>query len=377
MLAPTMVPLPAPVAATVALEPVYNILMSMVALQAPDDYGGLDEWAILTHARLDEVVRARHQLLFRFLWLDALTNVVERGPATADFPAYLAALAAQPPVVLRDTLLYWIWHSPHLQLYAEGPAAAQQRPGAAARFDPALILADYASYVDQLTALFGEPLDEPVPRAIYELWINPAVLQTTLVDHLRLLWETTVATEWVRIEPRLQATVDAFQQLPLHGLTMLEAMQAVTGRDLRPIFRLGPLLAYRRVRFIPHLHNGPYILWFGDDEELRIGFPAHQPPVPPFAQAHVDASTLVNRAKALADETRLAILWALRDAGQLSTQELIDRFALDKSAASRHLRQLVATSLLEERRVEGAKKVYALNPQAIDELVRLLQGLRG
>ena len=61
---------------------------------------------------------------------------------------------------------------------------------------------------------------------------------------------------------------------------------------------------------------------------------------------------------------------------QLSTQAIIDRFALDKSAASRHLRQLVATDLIEEKREEGAKKVYQLNGRAVDEIMRMLNGLR-
>jgi DNA-binding transcriptional ArsR family regulator len=242
--------------------------------------------------------------------------------------------------------------------------------------DVPLLIADFDAYVTYLRTRFDEDVDEATIRTMHDLWNAPALLQETLVDHLRTLWETAFAAEWARIEPQLAATVTAFQRLPLHGLTILEAMQAVTGRDLRPIFRLEPLLAYRRVRFIPHLHNGPYILWFGDDEELRIGFPAHQPPPPATPGLTFDAPTLANRYKALADETRLAMLWALRQAGQLSTQEFIDRFHLDKSAASRHLRQLVATSLIDERREEGAKKIYTLNPTALDELSRLLQALR-
>lgn len=184
-----------------------------------------------------------------------------------------------------------------------------------------------------------------------------------------------MAAEWQRVQPKLQASVDAFQRVRLEGLSMLEAMQVVTGRDLRPAFRLDALLAYRRVRFIPHIHNGPYILWFGDDEELRIGFAAHQPPQTANAGAPFDLGTLTNRHKALADETRLAMLLALHTAHELSTQDLIDQFGLDKSAASRHLRHLVATSLIEERRADGAKKVYRINKKAVDELIELLASL--
>jgi len=360
-----MLPMPTPVTATVALEPAYNVLMSLAALYKPEHYGGLDEWVTHTQARLAADVRARHQLLFGGIWLDALTNVVEPGAATSSFPTYLAALAAYEPTTLRDTLLHWMIQSPHIQLFAD---ARPFHP-----IEPTHLLADYATFA----AYFSDDKEDEVqPRAMFELWQAPAQLQDLLVSHLQTLWADELAAEWTRIEPRLAATVAAFQALPLHGLTMLEAMQRVTGRDLRPIFRLERLLHYQHVRFIPHLHNGPYILWFANAVELRIGFPAHQPPAPAPAALPFDQETLVNRYKALADETRLGILVALREAHQLGTQEIIDRFDLDKSAASRHLRQLVATSLIQERRDEGAKKLYQLNPQALDEIMQMLNGLR-
>jgi len=363
--APTMVPLPPPVTATVALEPAYNVLMSMFALYRPEHYGGLDEWVPQIHARLDPALRARHHLLVGSLWLDAVTNLVEPGPATSSFEAYLAALAAYAPTELRDTLLHWTLHSPHIELFVDN----RLRPP----IEPARLLADYAVYAAYFQ---DDPDEEPPPRAMFDLWRSPAQLQDLLLTHLRDLWEAEVAAEWQRIAGRLATTVAAFQAVPLQGLTILDAMQRVTGRELRPIFRLERLLRYRRVRFIPHLHNGPYILWFGNDEELRIGFPAHQPPAPIPARLPFDQETLVNRYKALADETRLRILLALREAGELGTQEIIDRFDLDKSAASRHLRQLVATSLIQERREEGAKKLYQLNAQAIDTIIEMLKGLR-
>ncbi len=134
--------------------------------------------------------------------------------------------------------------------------------------------------------------------------------------------------------------------------------------------------AYQRVRFIPNIHNDPYVVWFGNDDELCIGFPDHQPPTSTFTELPFDPQTLVNRYKALADETRLRILWALHESGQLSTQEVIDRFDLDKSAASRHLRQLVATNLIEEQREEGAKKIYQVNGRSVDEMIGMLNTLR-
>lgn len=370
-IAPGMLPTPEPVTSVVALEPVYNILMSMAALFAPEEYGGVDEWVTQTVNQLDPALRARHQFLMKWFMLDLLANAVDRGPATATFPAYLDALAVQDPVVLRDCLLHWFIHSVHIRVYYDTQRHALP--------DPAALLSDITYFTEFVTHRFARKataadlVDLPDFHALLN---QPVALQETLVTHLQTMWQTVIAEEWARIRPRLQACVDAFQQVPLTGCTLLEAMQIVTGRDMRPAFRIEELWAFRQVRFIPNIHNGPYIIWFGDEEELRIGFPSHEPPTSAYVGLRFDQSTLVNRYKALADETRLGILWALREAGQLSTQAIIDRFDLDKSAASRHLRQLVATSLIDEQREEGAKKVYALNPRAVDEVIRMLNGLR-
>lgn len=364
-----MMPVPPTVEVTVALEPVYNILMTMAALRTPEDYGGADEWVVQTERQFTPELRARHTFLMRWVWLDALTNAVERGPATASFPAYLAALAAQDAVALRNRILDYLIHSVHLRVFYDAlPAPA---------IPADLLLAD----VDKFTGFWTQRVrgkDDLIDTAdvadFHRLLNAPAQLQGMLITHLQTMWQTIVEPEWVRVQPHLQACVDAFAQIPLTGLTMLEAMQLVTGRDLRPVFRLKALWTYRQVRFIPNTHNGPYVVWFGNDTELRIGFPARFPANAASSPKRLAQSTFVNRYKALADETRLAILLALYEVKTLSTQEIIDRFELDKSAASRHLRQLVATSLIEEQRAEGAKKVYQLNQVAIEELIQMLSG---
>ena len=83
----------------------------------------------------------------------------------------------------------------------------------------------------------------------------------------------------------------------------------------------------------------------------------------------------MNRCKALADENRVAILQSLAEEGSLTTAEIIEKFGFDKSAASRHLRQLVATSLIDELRIEKAKKGYQLNLKTIKEIDDALKQL--
>ncbi|MEZ4657087.1 MAG: hypothetical protein R2911_05910, partial [Caldilineaceae bacterium] len=233
MAAPTLMPVPPTVKVTVAMEPVYNILITMAALRDPRDYGGTDEWVVQSERQLAPELRARHNFLMRWLWLDALTNAAERGPATASFPAYLDALAAQDAVALRNRMFEQLIHSVHLRVFYD----ALPMPALSAD----LLLADvekFTSFWAQRVRGKDDLIDTADAADFHRLLNEPAQLQEMLVTHLQTMWQTVVEPEWVRIQPHLQACVDAFAQVPLAGLTMLEAMQVVTGRDLRPVFRL-------------------------------------------------------------------------------------------------------------------------------------------
>lgn len=363
-----VVPPPQAVAVTVALEPVYNILVSMAALSSVDEIDGLSEWAMRTAEALPDALASQNRLVFWGIGVEALANAVPYGPATEHFPGYLDALAARDPVALRDELLYWLLHSTAWRTLLDSVLLPEPEISA--------VLADPTIGIRFLEGRADDKFDHQLAATVFELFRNPIALQRMLVAHLTQLWETTVEREWNRVRPLLQASVDAFEGVSLTGLTILEAIEAVTGRDLRTLFRLDALLRYRRIRFMPTLHNGPYIVWFGDDKELRMTFLARRPQRGVSAAREplsaLELGELAGRLAALADETRLAMLFALFEQGELSTQAIIDRFGLNKSAASRHLRLLYANNLLRERREDGAKKVYTLNQRTVGEVLRLL-----
>ena len=69
---------------------------------------------------------------------------------------------------------------------------------------------------------------------------------------------------------------------------------------------------------------------------------------------------------ALADPTRRAIV-ALLAAGELAAGELAGRFPVSRPAISRHLRVLREAGLVRAR-VDGQRRVYALDPRPLSEL---------
>lgn len=74
---------------------------------------------------------------------------------------------------------------------------------------------------------------------------------------------------------------------------------------------------------------------------------------------------------ALADPTRRAILWQLRD-GERTVSELMEPLDLSQSAFSQHLGVLRESGLVVSRR-EGRYQVYSVNPEALYEVAEWIR----
>lgn len=366
-MSPNLLPLPDPVDAQVVHDPVKSILIMMVAFRDPAFYAGINEWVVQISGQIEAERRTTHRTLFNTIFLDGLAHVVDEAES---FDRYLDKMGQLDAETLRNRLFTWTANSPHVQVTQEFAFDPIETPLA--------LLDDYEAFCQHFDRLISIKKNKGAThQTSFDLFNNPQQLQEMLLPHLEWMWKEIILEEWERVRHRLERTAAQFHLLPLNDLTALEALGKVTSRDLSPAFDQARLSRFRHIRFIPHVHHGPYILWFGKESTMYFSFPARQAPLSTtfVSELIFDKVTLANRHQALADEVRLSILLALREAEELSTQEIIDRFELNKSAASRHLRQLVATSLIEERRTEGAKKVYRLNPKAIEELIRLLHRL--
>ena len=74
---------------------------------------------------------------------------------------------------------------------------------------------------------------------------------------------------------------------------------------------------------------------------------------------------------AIADPTRRAILWQLRD-GERSVTDLMEPLDLSQSAFSQHLGILREAGLVEARR-EGRHQIYSVNPEALYEVAEWIR----
>lgn len=348
------------------IEPVLNATDTLLLLSSFDNQSGFPEWVTATRQRLSPERRHIHELLINGV------KILAHEPGLPSFPAYIDDLAAQDPVKLRDSAIKWM-------CVPEKIANAGLEP-----LDQEGLLNDLDAFLnfhrqmhDYHQQTYGEKevgdFDVALYTEIYALYSDPPRLQELVVSHLRYMWDEILEPEWRRILPMLEESVRAFEQMDYSGLTALEAIRMVTGRDLSHMWE-DDLEPVRELVFVPSAHIGPYVRLFNrqDNPTAYLIFGARLPAGARVQSPALSRSELLVRLNALADDTRLQILELLTQHEELCAQDIITMLDLSQSSASRHLRQLTATGYLIERRREVAK-CYSLNTDRVEDTLRELR----
>ena len=345
-----------------SIEPALNAFNSLALLNKADYLYGLDEWVARTLAAMSPDELHRHRLVF---W--GLYYAVEPRRSYPTFSAYLADLERQTPETLRQRLF---------DAYARFPVLRTVREDAShvpAPTDLPSLLADGVTYLKYLGERFKRDFYDDAIELESHQWLNrPAGLKELLITHVRDMWANHLEAEWERVWRLLQDCVDAYRQIDFGGLTNLQAMEQVIGREVDDHWRQ-LLEQAERVVFVPSAHVGPYQMKIETDEALYVVFGARQPRGATGSSSDLSRSELLVRLMALADDTRLRILHLLAQRGEMCSPDIIRELDLSQSAASRHLQQLSATGYLTERRREGAK-CFSLNADQIDHTFGALAG---
>lgn len=339
----------------------------------------LHEVAILTHSlRLLNVARINsglaswvgetaeqltpEQLQFNMIACEMIEVLVRESKAST-LPDFIHGLKRLSAAQIRDAGLNWMRT---IDEYPGDEAFLANRE----RF-----LSFLRTHLKEKLEKRNEEFDERYFTGFYDYLCNPAQLQADTIAHLQLMWDRFLKEEWRHIKPILQEAYDAFSQAEYHNMTAFEALEAVTGRNMRGNDLLEEKLAkVDRMIFIPTAHLGPYISWTPGKEEREVIFlfGARPPKNARFKSTALTRSELLIRMSALADETRLRMLELLTQHEELCAQDFITALDLSQSSASRHLRQLTASGYISERRRDVAK-CYSLNAERIEDTLRALR----
>jgi DNA-binding transcriptional ArsR family regulator len=342
-----------------SLEPVYNALNSLMLLSEASETSGFNDWVYQTSKALSEEERLTNQFVIGILHATGLhLTGTETGPS---FSTWLETVRQQNPYETRDRELESIAHKAKHVLDQE--------------VNSTQILADrtlYLSIIERTCEVKGLACDLDFWKRAHALLSDPPSLHTTIVNHLQMMWDRFIASEWDRHRPMLQEAAAAFNTLDLTGMPLNELFQRVAKRDLPPEWE-EKLAGIDQLIFIPSAHIGPYLLLIGRHEGIaRVVFGARIPEGVATRSPALSRSEMLMRLNALSDDTRLSILELLAQKGELSAQEIQKELDLSQSATSRHLRQLTASGFLSVQRCEGVR-CYQLNRDRIEGIFGSLQ----
>jgi DNA-binding transcriptional ArsR family regulator len=347
----------------IALEPAHHALHSLMLLYKAEKLSGLDEWVTRTAAALTPEQRRKNDLVTFGLYFAVVPD--QSWPS---FPAYINHLAGLDPTILRDRVFNaysQVCKNDDEHCAIPDPASDQ------AAVDTAPLLASVDAFLDFLRERF--PPENVIPEIESEAhrYLNdPPAMQSLIVSHLRNMWDEILASEWYRVMPMLQASVEAFQQLNLGTMSKSEAARLVLDHDLDEHKRR-ELEGIERLVFVPSAHLGPYLGKFKFGDTLWVLFGARIPAGVQVYAPDLSRTEILVRLSALADDTRLRILKLVAEEGEQSSQDIMTHLELSQSAASRHLKQLHATGYLDARRCNGAK-CFKLNSNRVENTLRAL-----
>jgi ArsR family transcriptional regulator, lead/cadmium/zinc/bismuth-responsive transcriptional repressor len=333
---------PRTIAVRVVVDPARTLINSLALLSMTETRSGLGDWIVQTAAAMPPETRRDNEIAGQ------LFDVIEFDDDPMEFPALIKRIEQQDMGHAIQKLVRHIAEKDDI--------------------DADQILRSKEEYVDLINSFFvnkGEECNRELIAAAYDYMVDPEAARRFLVEHLKTMWSKYLETEWNRVRPVLYETAAVFDQLDLSDLTPLEAIQAVTGRDMTAFWKDDET---EELIFVPSTHTGPYMSQWGMDEKRRtfIIYGARVPEGVETTSSELSLRDLLVQFTALADDSRLHILSLLTNHRELSSQDFQQMLDLSQSAASRHLRQLVATGYLNERRRE-LNKVFSLNPQRIQE----------
>ena len=314
------------ITSTVALEPVRQILLSM-ALLTTETINETEEWLSALAPRLPAATAHTNRLSF-----SELAAAVFWHLDAPNFPAYLAALATEPP----------------------DQVAARVKAGMQPQLDTVL---------QQETA---------------RLFADPAAMQQRIVSHLAALWTEYFAATWEKkssmmtyiareLNGRSWPTTSASALIrALIRRPVPEWLAQQLGGVERIILVPSPYLQFQAARFAAPTDAEATTLWLFLWADFWVW---------PMRTEPIQRSEVLSPINALADETRLRILELLAATTELRAQEIIAHLDVSQSTVSRHLKQLQAAGFISETRAGDTNKSYRLHAERLGEVAYSLSAL--
>ena len=340
-----------------------SLVIDLSLIAMADEYEGFDQWIYSTHAALSNDLRSSIRPLFKTfaneLLFDELVELVLRqdtAPPIEDLPALIRWVSELDESTIHDSHVGLLRHIVRSQ-------------GGDDEVD-ASIFADRPRLSELLDATLAAKLKTSEIERLVGLLMNPEELQAELTLLIVRFWDRHYRIEHARCRPIEERSIEYHRDRDV-PVDPLEAFVAITGRSVPPGLDKRITRA-KKLIFVPSCHGGPYAsvgTAHAPSDVLVVVYNC-LPTGSSDRRQGPSTGEIFPPLKALADETRLAIL-DLLVGRELYAQQIVDQMEISQSAVSRHLRLMVACGVLRERKQEGMK-FYSIDGAAIARLCESL-----
>ena len=333
----------------------YDLFTSLYILHRPDEYGLRPSWAAGVRSRLpiqlrDALERSQRAIYVPLAWLHTL-------PEPKDAATALEALKALPAEERLPKLVFAKKDDQRSRDYRDYLLTLDGKQRMTAKIEGQI-----KSFHNDVSSLTKDYL-----RTTFEAWSERKSFGEDLVLALEAYITNFFEEDEIRIIPAqskaLETAQDLFRENDL--LTVLEKLS--TGVRMDWVNELTTLI------LAPSFWGAPFVFFDKLDEKRGIILFGARPEGTALIPGELVPDELLNALKAMADPTRLRILYYLREDGPSSPSQLANLLRLRPPTVIHHLQNLRVAGLVSVTVSPKAERRYALRMGGVDTTIQLLQ----
>lgn len=325
----------------------YELLISLNVLFMPERFGIRASWAAGIRSRIPAAERKLLEDVGPFIGLPL--SWIHELPGTKDAISVLWALKQLPPAERLSRLLCLDRCDTEWDKIMKG---ILQR----GTWDQ--------SDLDMIKAMYGKKgevkLDEEKIVRFLDHWAKPEELGEAFLSALQAYYQAFFEEEEKRVGPVLQAGLDRARELASR-LSIEDLL-----KELSQGIQLAELMEAKNLIIIPAYWTTPLILFDRASEDTMLFFFGARPADMAAIPGEMVPDSLVRVMKALADPTRLKILYYLTQE-ELTPSELARRLHLRAPTVTHHLSELRLSSLVNVT-IKGQEKLYRTRGESLEAM---------
>ena len=333
----------------------FDLFASLYILHRPDQFGLRPSWAAGVRSRMpmhlrEPLERSQRVLYVPLAWIHEL-------PEPKDAAAVLEALKAISPGERLPSLVFADKQDQRSIDFRNFLLSLDGKQRMTARIE-----AQIKEYHNN-----GRNLSKDYLRATFEAWSDREKFGHDLLLALTAYVDNFFEEEEIRIIPAQTQALEEAQALFLEKdlLSVLEELSAGVRMDW--VQELNTLI------LAPSFWGAPFFFFDKLDQETGIILFGARPSGTALVPGELIPDELLNALKAIADPTRLRILYYLREEGPSTPSQLAKILRLRPPTVIHHLQNLRLAGLVRVTVSPKAERRYALRIDGVDATVTMLQ----